>query len=252
MSFKYGVLSLLVFCISLLLFLKDYKVWTQPIELVPQNEAGKAPREDLKAASAIVLQKEPNPAQFHTLIAEKNIFSPERKDFPNPSSQHVNTRVRPQIILYGVTIAGDVQLATVVSPGRPLKKGEREAMSLKAGERIGDYKLASILPDRVILEGGEDKFEVLISDPKKPKQRDEIRTAVSPAAVVSSQPIQSPAVQERPVTVPPKEAVQETRQPSVRMSDVPVAAPSKQMADIPVSTPKMPDVSRSVPMQITY
>ncbi len=169
MSLKYGFLSLSVFCIGIFLFFKDYEVWTQPVEAVPQRVAAeKNSTKNRDPASMKEAPKNADSFRSSALIADKNIFSPERKDFPKPVQQ-ANTRVRPQIILYGVTIAGDVQLATVVSPGRPLKKGERETMSLSAGERIGDYKLASILPDRVVLECGEDKFEVLISDPKKPK-----------------------------------------------------------------------------------
>ncbi len=237
MSLKYGFLSLSVFCIGIFLFFKDYEVWTQPVEIEPQKVA--AEKNSTKNPDPASIKEPPkNPDSFRSsaLIAEKNIFSPQRKDFPNPVQQ-ANTRVRPQIVLYGVTIAGDVQLATVISPGRPLKKGEREAMSLKAGERIGDYKLASILPDRVVLECGEDKFEVLISDPKKPKQRDQIQPAPNPMAVSSYQPVAPPIVRERPVTIPSRETVQQAREP-VRMTDV------------PLSMPKLPEVPPSAPMPV--
>ena len=44
-------------------------------------------------------------------------------------------------------------------------------MNLKIGDRVGEYKLVKILPDRIALEAMEDTFEVLLSDPNKPKQR---------------------------------------------------------------------------------
>ena len=44
-------------------------------------------------------------------------------------------------------------------------------MILKIGDRIGEYKLAKILPDRIALEAMEDAFEVLLCDPAKPKKR---------------------------------------------------------------------------------
>jgi hypothetical protein len=54
-----------------------------------------------------------------------NIFNPERKDFAAiGSGMSAKPVVRPQVILYGVTIAGDYRSASVINSGRPLKKGE--------------------------------------------------------------------------------------------------------------------------------
>jgi hypothetical protein len=144
-------------------------------------------------------------------IAVKNIFSPDRKDFPAQSS---DTRkvVRPQIILYGTTIGDDYQFASIVNPGRSLLRGERETMSLKVGDKVGDYKLAKVLPDRIVMEGGEDSFEVLLYDAKAPKKRTEVRTESKPAAVTSTLPTvpapgapktTPPAVAEKAPPVPP-------------------------------------------------
>ncbi|MCX8012047.1 MAG: hypothetical protein N3A64_02685, partial [Desulfobacterota bacterium] len=51
-------------------------------------------------------------------IAGKNIFSPERKDFPFPTLPSdaktlQKPKVRPQITLYGTTLAGDYQSASI-------------------------------------------------------------------------------------------------------------------------------------------
>jgi FKBP-type peptidyl-prolyl cis-trans isomerase len=78
------------------------------------------------------------------------------------------------VILYGVTIAGDFQAASLVNPGRPLKKGERETMTVKIGEKIGEYKLAKIQPDRITMESNGDSFEVLLYDSRNPKKRMEV------------------------------------------------------------------------------
>jgi hypothetical protein len=122
-------------------------------------------------------------------ISEKNIFSPERKDFPLSGTGGKKPIVRPKIILYGVTIAGDYQAASIVNPGRPLYKGERETITLRMGEQISGYKLVTVLPDRVTLEAEGDSFEVLLYDPKMPKKSMGAKTEVKPVTVSSTQPV---------------------------------------------------------------
>lgn len=98
--------------------------------------------------------------------------------------------VRPQIVLYGVTIFGDYQSASVVNPGRPLRKGERETLTIKIGEKIGEYKLAKVLSDRITLEAEEDTFEVLLYDPKMPKKELILRLTASSSRSQALRPLQ--------------------------------------------------------------
>ena len=130
-----------------------------------------------EASSAI---EEPKSFQPYSIIAEKNIFSSDRKEFA-PSgialAEAPKFSIRPQVILSGVAISDDYQSASVSTPGRPLRKGERETMTLKPGDWIGEYQLAKIAADRITLEAGEDSFEVLLYDPKKAKARVEVRKA---------------------------------------------------------------------------
>jgi hypothetical protein len=193
MSSKYGFLSFLALGVLLLLILKNYEVWTRPIELVPEKNAGKRSQSGAQTKPEVLsvggAQKEPGSIKSYISIAAKNIFSPERKDFPTPIGNGRKELVRPQIVLYGVTIIGDYRAASVANPGRPLQKGERETFTVRAGERIGDYKLAKILSDRITLEAQGDSFEVLLYDPKTPKRRTDVKTERRPATVTSTQPL---------------------------------------------------------------
>jgi type II secretory pathway component PulC len=122
--------------------------------------------------------------QAYGIISEKNIFSSDRKEFSSSSlalAEAPKSSVRPQVILSGVAISDDYQSASVSSPGRPLKKGERETMTLKPGDRIGEYKLARIEADRIIIETAGDSFEVLLYDPRRAKTRVEVKTGVQAA-----------------------------------------------------------------------
>lgn len=207
MSIKYAILNLLAIGMVLLLAFENYEVWTKPLKVLPQPEEPK--RMERRGEVPIVKESsESTPSvQSYLSVAEKNIFSPGRKDFP-AQQPGVGTKpvVRPQIVLYGVTIMGDYQAASLVNPGRPLRKGERELMTLKIGDQIGEYKLTKISSDRIALEAEGDRFEVLLYDPGKPKKRVQVKTEVKPATVTSTQP--SPAsptpVRARPApTLPP-------------------------------------------------
>jgi hypothetical protein len=193
MSSKYGLLSFFILGLILLLIFKNYEIWTQPIEWVPEKNIGmrppSKPESKPEVLSTFGTQKNPTSVKSYISIAEKNVFSPERKDFPIPMGNGKRQLVRPQIILYGVTIAGDYQVASVANPGRPLQKGERETFTVRKGERIGEYKLVKILSDRVTLEAEGDTFEVLLYDSKMPKRRMDVKTDGRPATVTSTQPI---------------------------------------------------------------
>ncbi len=207
MPSKYGFLIFLVLVVVLLLIFKNYEIWTQPVELVPEKNTVKRsqskPESKPEVPPAIGSQKNPTSDKSYVSIAEKNVFSPERKDFSIPMGNGKRQLVRPQIVLYGVTIAGDYQAASVANPGRPLQKGERETFTVRKGERIGEYKLIKILDDRVTLEAEGDTFEVLLYDQSTAKRRTNIRTETKPATITSAQPVPSTPVPGAPMPTPP-------------------------------------------------
>jgi len=188
MSLRYGVLSLLISFAIFILVLENYETWTLPIEVLPEKVVTKKSGEKIENPPIGVDQKEPTDIQSYIFVSEKNIFSPERKEFPiiAPPPQVKPPTVRPQIILYGVTIAGNYQSASIVNSGRPIKPGERQVMSVKVGDQIGEFKVAKILPDRIMMEAAGDSFEVLLYDPKTPKQRTYAKTEVRPATITST------------------------------------------------------------------
>ena len=152
-------------------------------QVTPDKEAMKKSEEKVETPPAPGGQRGLTPVGSNIFIAEKNIFNPERKDFPVQAG--AKPVARPQIILYGVTIAGGYQAASIVNPGRSLHKGERETITLRAGEQIGGYKLAQVSPDRILLEGAGDSFEVLLYDSTKMKKRVDAKTENKPTTVTN-------------------------------------------------------------------
>jgi hypothetical protein len=267
MSLRNGVLSLLVlFAICLLVF-ENYRTWTLPVEVLPEKGVTKKSVQKTESPLTRVGEKEAANLQSYILVSEKNIFSPERKEFAivlPPSAQVKPPIVRPQIILYGVTMAGDYQFASIVNPGRALKKGERETMSVKAGDQIGEFKVAKILSDRIVMEAAGDSFEVLLYDAKSPKQRTYAKTEAKPATVTSTLPTPATAPSAVPTPVPapgPTTTVAPAQPPATaapmgrRLSRSPVLPSGGQQATGPVAPqavgPVAPQAIGPVPPQAT-
>jgi len=269
MSSKYGFLSFLALGVLLLLIIKNYEVWTRPIGLVPEMNVGKGSQSRSQnkpdVPASIGSQKDSASIKSYVSIAAKNIFSPERKDFPIPMGDGKKELVRPQIVLYGVTIAGDYRAASIANPGRPLQKGERETFTVRAGERVGDYKLVKVLSDRITLEAQGDTFEVLLYDSKTPKRRTDVRTEGRPTTVTSTQPIPisppspgsipaatgtpmpiPPPVQGRVTTPPPAPATPSAPMPPARRGRPPYYPPSYSP---PSGNPGLPGVPPGSPLQ---
>ena len=182
MSIKYLALNALLCLVVFLIAIKNYEIWSNPIELLPNTgiESKKAETKNQDppvTASTKETMPVQSPIQSNVPISVRNIFSPERREFSSTPGGQSKPTARPQIILYGVTIAPDYQSASVVNPGRFLYKGERETKTIKVGDQVGGYKLAKILPDRITMEATGDRFDVLLYDPIVPKKRGETRIA---------------------------------------------------------------------------
>jgi hypothetical protein len=191
MSSRYGVLGFLLFFVVLLLAYKNYETWSQPIEWAAPKEGTKKPEGKGDPSPAVEGAPKSSPSDSVSLIAQNNIFNPDRKEFPvltSVTAEQAKPVVRPQIVLYGVMITDDYQTASIINPGRPMLKGEREIKTLKLGDRVGDYKITKILPDRITVEALGDSFEVFLYDPKTPKKRSEVKTTSRPAEVTSTLP----------------------------------------------------------------
>ena len=252
MSPRYGLLCLLVLGLVALLIFKNYETWTQPVEWVSETNVGKRlpskPENKPELLSTFGTQKNPTSVKSYISISEKNVFSPERKDFPILAGNGKKQLVRPQIILYGVTLAGDYQAASVSSPGRPLQKGERETFTVRKGERIGEYKLVKISSDRVTLEAEGDTFEVLLYDQSMAKKRSDIRTETKPAAITSTQPVPStPAPGSPTPTPPPTLTPMPTPSPGPTGTPTPALPRPEYSRRRPSFPPSVPTPSTGVP-----
>lgn len=252
MTLRHGVLCLLALIIIVLLAFENYETWTAPIEPVSQKAGPKKASVKPEGSKPPVDQKDPNARPSiasYIFIAEKNPFHPDRKEFPIPEVPKVEVKkpiVRPQVTLYGVTIVGDYQSATISYPGRPLQKGERETITVRIGDQVGEYKVSQILQDRIGLKTEEDSFEVNLYNTKK---RTSVKTENRPAAVVSTAPGSTGTTPEGakpvPVTIGAPEAPRVTPLPPGR---TPTPAPSAPGVTPPAAV-QAPGVTPPAPIQ---
>ena len=236
MSSKYGLLIFLAIVIIFVLAVKNYEIWTSPVEAIPEKVATKRTAKSETPSSPGNRRKAAS-VQTSIAVAQKNIFNPERKDFPVPAPSALSDvkkpPVRPQIVLQGVAIVGNDQYASIVNSGRSLRKEGRETMTVKVGDSLGEYKVAKILPDRITLEGTEDSFEILLHDPKVDKKRSYGKTENKPASVTGRLP--GPAVPSdipRPQTLKPLPALPSPAQ------DAPSPGPSPYLRRGRTYTPR--------------
>jgi type II secretory pathway component PulC len=217
MSSKYAVLNLLLCLVIILLVIENYETWNGSFGLLTgtgfgsQKSGGKIENPPLTAS-----ENDLDSRKSYNLISEKNIFSPERTDFPIPAAFPAEAQkplVRPQIVLYGVAIGGDYQSATVTNPGRALHKEERETRTVRIGGKIGGYTLAKISPDRITMESNGDNFEVLLDDSGNPKRKVQARAKTTLAMVANLQPATVPPSGDAPKAGPSQETVEKPKEP---------------------------------------
>ncbi len=107
----------------------------------------------------------------YIIIAERNLFNPERR-IPEPVNEEAVV-ARPDFVLYGTMMIGDVKIAYMEDIKTPLStpgRGKRQ-QALRKGERLSGYTLDEVYQDRVLMVKDDDEVEVNIIDPSKPKTR---------------------------------------------------------------------------------
>ena len=111
------------------------------------------------------------PLQEYAVIAEKNLFHPDRVIPPEKKAEIAVPR--PEFVLYGTLIADNVSIAYMsdkkavrTTPGR----GKRQ-VGLKLGETLSGYTLKEVFSDRVVMVRGDDRIEIRVISPENKKDR---------------------------------------------------------------------------------
>lgn len=212
MSLRYGTIIVWVLILSLILALKNEEAWIHAADRETEKKAMGKPRDKPGVHSNSEKENTLVSSNSSAPIAEKNIFTPERKEFPAIPAERtkpIARTQRPHIILYGIAIAPDYQSASVINPGMALNENERETKTIKVGDRVGGYTLVKIFPDRITMEGPGDSFDVLLYNSNVPKKRVEITTADAN----TGQPSSEIATGEKNPKPEPQMTLEKTKEP---------------------------------------
>lgn len=140
------------------------------------------------------------PPSDYTIIAEQNLFHPDRKI---PAEKKAEApKAQPEFVLYGTLLAGDISLAYIEdmkSPQSTPGRGKRQT-TLKKGDTLSGFTLKEIEKDKIVMVRGEDSIVVHLTVSSKSKTR----------AAASTQPAQAQPV---PAASQPKAEQQKTAVP---------------------------------------
>jgi type II secretory pathway component PulC len=156
-------------------------------------------------------EKEEKPAQSltsnptdYTIIADQNLFHPERKIPPEKKEEAVLPK--PEFVLYGTMITDNMRFAYLEDKKAPRStpgRGKRQT-ALKQGETMSGFTLKEIEHDKVVMVRGEETLTVKVIDSSVKKDRE----AASPPAAASTTPSVGTQVRPAPATQPQRPATQ--------------------------------------------
>ncbi len=213
------IVGIIVFCYFVLVPILTIEVRVPAPSNVPLKTAG-------QTQAAVAEQGAPPPLQEYAVIAEKNLFHPDRII---PVVKKEETIPRPEFVLNGTLIVDNVRIAYIsdkkaprTTPGR----GKRQ-VGLKPGETLSGYTLKDVLPDGAVMVRGDDRIELKVISPESKKERGESGAPAIPGAK-TVQPARPTPV--GPQATPPSSVTNQAptgQVPSVQQSPVTPPGPSR-------------------------
>jgi hypothetical protein len=135
-----------------------------------------APKKQASAPAAAVAKpvdsKSPSPSDFF-IIAEQNIFHPERK-IPVEKKDAAPPLPKPEFVLYGTLMLDDIRIAYMEDKKAPQNTPTRgkKQIPLRLGEALSGFTLKEIDADKVVMVRGTETLEVYLNDASKSKSRE--------------------------------------------------------------------------------
>jgi len=110
------------------------------------------------------------PMQEYALLAEKNLFHPERIVPPLKKEDAVP---KPEFVLYGTLIVDNVRIAYLSDKKAPRStpgRGTRQT-GLKLGETMSGYTLKEVSPNGAVMVRGDDRIDLKVISPESRKEK---------------------------------------------------------------------------------
>jgi|GEM_PF-1338098 len=211
---KIWLVNAILLCLCGFLLLKAYGVWFHG------NTADKAPAIAIKSTQstqkplAALNDRKVPPETAYDALMNLNLFHPDRTETilaapaPDAKSEKLSAKEEQNIeqylsalTLYGLVINQDSAEALVSYPVSKsalqsrktvIPKNRRrnvprilakENKWVRVGDSLGDFKVVSIKPDRVVLKTGEKSYDLLLYDKENLKKRESAKPKSGPNVV---------------------------------------------------------------------
>lgn len=225
---------------------KTFDVWFKQQKQYPEPIS--STRQEIQPEKQFAKRNLPPESAYRT-IADKNLFSEDRKEYlpptPDPeldSNLEHEGEIKPfdgfgkSVTLYGVLIWNDIKKALITNPdkksGEPqdiwVQKGDT-LLEIKKRDGVAALKVDEILNDRILVRDEASKYEILLYDKEKSRQREMIKMDEAPEVIAPSETPRAasrkrpprPQKSEAPETMDPESKNEEDEEPQFEIINTP-------------------------------
>ena len=178
---------------AVLLGLKAYGVWSE--ERKSSSEVRPVEKPSSRSEKRIVKRRMP-PESAYGVVVERTLFSPERvppdlqEEEPESEEIKVLKISGKKLFLYGVIIMDEYKAALITNP--EVKRGEKKQKWVMVGDTVGDFRVAGIKKDMIILAEEAKEHEILLYDKDKPRSGSPVKKKAKPTVVKAAQKKSTP------------------------------------------------------------
>lgn len=194
---KIWMFNIILVACAIFFGIRAHDVWTGKEKTVPKKQAERAVSRPEKRSAG----RRTAPESAYRVIADRNLFSPDRKEFipeepekekePEPEVRQLRVSGKT-VTLYGVIMTDNYKSALISNPVRG--DDERKHRWIKKGDKIGDIAVADIQKESILLTEGDKKYEILLYDRKKSGTKNTVEKNIRPTVVISESEKKQPAV----------------------------------------------------------
>ncbi|MBU0484143.1 MAG: hypothetical protein KKB30_06480 [Proteobacteria bacterium] len=196
---KKYILNLLLAVVAVGLATALYQSWNREIPPLP------APELQVEDKN---LEKQENYVRIlpvkdsYRAVTERNLFSPERKEFivekpiveEKPVVQKIATISGRAIKLFGIIQLGNQKKALITDPQQT---GKRNNKWVSVGDQIGNLRVVAISADKLQVIDGNERYDIMLHDEKRKSQGSLPAAKVEPT-VISTGPANPPSASAPP------------------------------------------------------
>jgi len=161
--------------------IKTYQVWFAPEKPITNPKSAQSSSAQPEKR---ILPKTVPPQTSYQIVAEKTIFSPDRKETVKNAETVQTAKAPAKFNLSGIMISGGYKFAFITDAAKPGTKPRR----VKEGDSLDDLKVSAIQNDRIILANADNqRQELLLYDTAKVVRREQVPKDAEPIIIAGSE-----------------------------------------------------------------